>query len=89
MLPTLKPGDEVLFDNRWQKNMDLKAGDIVVFHHPSQPQLYLIKRITDITSNHQIELRGDNPDESIDSRQFGLVPTADVIGKVTCIFSSS
>ncbi|WP_425582579.1 S26 family signal peptidase [Streptosporangium longisporum] len=30
---------------------------------------------------------GDNPEESLDSRHFGYVPVADVVGKVVGVLS--
>ena len=89
MLPTLHPGDEVLFRSDLSGDLDLSVGDIVLIHHPNYPNEILIKRIFQIRSENQIELRGDNLAESIDSRQFGWITRDQIVGKVTCLFSSN
>ncbi|MEM9137236.1 MAG: nickel-type superoxide dismutase maturation protease [Cyanobacteria bacterium P01_F01_bin.42] len=86
MLPTLKPGDEVLYQ---PLTRTLLPGDIVIINHPQQPHLKLIKRILSLEATNRLDLRGDNAEESTDSRHFGLVSRSQVVGKVTCLFSSS
>ena len=86
MLPTIKPGDEILFRPDTSKKVELKVGDVVILQHPQDVGESLIKRIVRIYPDHQMDLRGDNVEESTDSRQFGLVPREWIVGKVTCLF---
>jgi nickel-type superoxide dismutase maturation protease len=80
MLPLLKPDDQVLIR---QGCSGLKEGDVVAARHPHRGDLILIKEIESITDDGRIVLAGLNRAESTDSRQFGAVERADVIGKVT------
>lgn len=86
MLPLLKPGEEVLIDPKISATQPLKPGDLVVAKHPTQPNLQLIKRVAAISEEGHYFLRGDNPQESTDSRQFGSVTLDAIIGRVTCRF---
>ena len=81
MLPTLKSGDEVSV----MKPTKLQIGDIIVAKHPYRITP-IIKRITNISTEGKVFLKGDNPDslESSDSRNFGEIPQKDVLGKVVC-----
>lgn len=56
----------------------VSVGSVVLVAHGG---LEKVKRVYAITSAG-IELRGDNETKSIDSRQFGSVPQAAVIGVV-------
>jgi nickel-type superoxide dismutase maturation protease len=78
MMPLLKPEDEVLIAS--SASIPLNAGDIVVARHPHRTDLVIVKKIEAITSGGQFE-------ESTDSRDFGAIDRADVIGKVTSVFS--
>ena len=88
MLPTLRPGDEILWIPGGGR-LDWAVGDIVLIHHPNYPDETLIKRIVQIHPEDQMEVRGDNWAESVDSRQFGWVSKDCLVGKVTCLFSAS
>jgi signal peptidase I len=74
MLPTLVPGEEVLALRRWRP---VRVGDVVVFHVESVSSGLLVKRCV-ARHGGTIEVRGDNPSFSTDSRNFGLVPTRNV-----------
>jgi nickel-type superoxide dismutase maturation protease len=80
MSPTLREGEVVLMD----PHTPPKVGDVVVCRHPFQPSLVVIKRITELQSDGGMFLRGDNPDESTDSRSYGLVPVQHYRGRVNC-----
>ena len=80
MLPTLEPQVSVFVDTRKEP----KVGDIVVFIHPSQSDMILIKRLSKI-SDQGLWLIGDNPMHSTDSRDFGWIATDLLIG-VVCSF---
>lgn len=75
MLPTLKPGQDVLV---WCWFLNLKKGDIVAFKKQGKD---MIKRIQKIRSREYF-LVGDNKKQSTDSRNFGWIDKKDVIGKV-------
>lgn len=79
MLPTLKEGQDVLSLN-WFVNP--KVGDIVVIKHDGKD---MVKRIQKVDDRH-IFVKGDNREDSTDSRHFGPVKIDQVVGKV--IFSS-
>ena len=78
--PSLNPGDYIVVVKASFSLRKLKAGDLVVFHHPVYGRL--VKRLETITPDgEELFVVGEHPD-STDSRQFGLVPRRWVIGKV-------
>jgi nickel-type superoxide dismutase maturation protease len=77
MLPTLAPGDRLVV----LKFARLRRGDIVALHDPQQPGRLLVKRIASVTA-FGVEVRGDNPASSRDSRSFGPVAPSQLVGKV-------
>lgn len=79
MLPSLKDGDKVLV----RPPKHLQSGDIVVANHPFR-NTTIIKRIREISTSGKLFLRGDNPDESTDSRTFGEIDRKEVLGKAIC-----
>ena len=86
MLPLLKPKEEVLIEPKINQTRPLQVGDIVVAYHPTEKNLQLIKRVTSISEDGYYFLRGDNSQESTDSRSFGSVRLEHIIGRVTCRF---
>ena len=78
MLPTLAPGDYVVVDTRNVQQVELEA--IVVAKEPGQKTI-VIKRVRS-RGDAAMYLGSDNPNEGRDSRHFGSVATADVIGAV-------
>ena len=80
MQPTLEPGDRVLVRRLGRKPAP-SLGSVVVTWHPKRSKLRLIKRLSRLESTG-LWLLGDNPTESIDSRQLGAVPTDLLIGEV-------
>jgi nickel-type superoxide dismutase maturation protease len=75
MEPTLKKGEHV-FTFNWFIN--LKVGDIVV---ALVDQRIMIKRLTKVEEK-KVFLEGDNKNQSTDSRKFGFIDKAKIIGKV-------
>jgi signal peptidase I len=86
MAPALEPGDRLVvlrLPARWP----LRAGDVVAFPDPrSGPDrqngrdgLTLVKRVRSV-GPAGVEVRGDDPDHSTDSRSFGSVPRRSVLG---------
>jgi len=81
MVPTLNPGDYVLV-NRWAYLLGRPSpGDIVVVRHPTHTNTVLVKRVASVTEGGDVIVRGDNPDRSVDSRQFGPIPRGRIVGK--------
>ena len=74
MLPTLLPGQEVLALRRWRR---VRVGDVVVVHVEGRGPDLLVKRCA-ARHGRSLELRGDNPAFSTDSRDFGPVPERNV-----------
>ena len=77
MLPTLAPGDRLLVARTGRP----VPGDLVAVPDPRAPRRLLVKRVAAL-SGGQVELRGDNPGHSTDSRSFGPVPVAALRGRV-------
>jgi nickel-type superoxide dismutase maturation protease len=77
MQPILQPGDRLLVFT-WAA---VRAGDLVVFRDPEAHSTFLVKRVRAVAEDG-LEVRGDNPNVSRDSRHFGLIPPALAIGRV-------
>ena len=78
MYPALKAGQDVLV---WCWFYKPKRGDIVVIRHRGKE---MIKRIKKNYGNNFV-VEGDNRRESTDSRQFGLIPGTEIVGKVVYV----
>ena len=81
MLPTLKPGDWIIYQPRQAADSLPSNGSVVVACLPRQSELLIVKRI----SHHDasgVYLLGDNLDISTDSRDFGPVQPEDILGNV-------
>ena len=75
MLPTLAPGDRVLVVARRPV-----PGDLVAVRDPRARARLLIKRAVEVSAGGRVVLRGDNPDASTDSRDFGPVAASSIAG---------
>jgi nickel-type superoxide dismutase maturation protease len=77
MAPALLPGDRLLVESvtlRWRPP---RVGQIVLAPDPRAPQRELVKRVAEHDPvTDLVELRGDAPESSTDSRAFGAVPRA-------------
>jgi signal peptidase I len=76
MVPTLQPGDRLLLRRAGR----LRRGDIVALRDPRDDLRIMIKRVRAVTPAG-IDVRGDNPSRSTDSRTFGPVAPAAVLGR--------
>lgn len=86
MWPHLRPGDRVLVDPNAYRRHPPGVGEVVVADHPFRSDVRWVKRVASVTSTGSLELVGDNPDESTDSRTQGAVPLHQVWGRVTSVF---
>jgi nickel-type superoxide dismutase maturation protease len=82
MYPTLSPGDKVWVDLRAYTGSRPQEGEIVLVRHPYRTNLRMVKRVVRVLSDGRCILAGDNAEESTDSRTFGAVPKAYVLGRV-------
>ena len=78
MTPALKPGQEILSFNWAYWGKKPKVGDIVVIKQDGKE---MVKRIQKV-NGRGIFVMGDNEKISTDSRQFGPVKMAQIVGKV-------
>ena len=60
-------------------------GDVVLARHPQEPGRRVIKRVIAVSAAG-VDLRGDNPDLSTDSRDYGLVALNLILGRVVSRF---
>lgn len=79
MEPLIKNGEKVLVSNcpYWFKNPQIN--DIVAFKDKSDK--ILVKRIAEI-KNGKYFVRGDNNNDSLDSRNFGYISKNQIIGEM-------
>jgi nickel-type superoxide dismutase maturation protease len=74
MAPTYAPGERLTALRRWRP---VRAGDVVVVRDPRERSRWLLKRCV-ARSRGRLDLRGDNPGASTDSREFGPVAAREV-----------
>jgi nickel-type superoxide dismutase maturation protease len=80
MRPTLDPGDKLLILRLPLR--PARPGSLVALHDPREPAARaLVKRVSGLGIDG-VEVRGDNPVASTDSRSFGPVAPKLVIGPV-------
>ena len=77
MQPTLLPGDRILVLT-WARP---RANDVIVFRDPDARRTFTVKRVQALTADGDLLVRGDNVNVSRDSRHFGPVPRALVVGR--------
>ncbi|HEX9634819.1 MAG TPA: nickel-type superoxide dismutase maturation protease [Candidatus Limnocylindria bacterium] len=83
MAPTLLPGDRLLVESSTFTRRRPRAGELVLAPDPRDPARELVKRVAAADSEAgKLELRGDAPGASTDSRAFGAVPSASVQWRV-------
>lgn len=82
MAPSFAPGDLLLVDRRAYRLHPPRPGEVVVAHDPRDFDRLLVKRVARVHADGALDLHGDNPEASTDSRQFGPVPPYLVEGRV-------
>jgi nickel-type superoxide dismutase maturation protease len=78
MQPALRPGDRILVLT-WARP---RADDVIVFRDPEWKSALTVKRVASVTPDGECIVSGDNPNVSRDSRHFGPVPRALIVGRV-------
>jgi nickel-type superoxide dismutase maturation protease len=79
MAPSLLPGDRLLVESRSYERRSPRPGEVVLAGDPRDPDRELIKRVAGVDdAAFAAELRGDAPDASTDSREFGSVPLSTI-----------
>lgn len=87
MAPTLFDGQQVLVDPHAYARRVPAVGEIVLVRHPFRAGLRLIKRVRRVEPQSsglppRLDLRGDNPGASTDSRALGSFDLDLVEGRV-------
>jgi nickel-type superoxide dismutase maturation protease len=87
MAPTLRPGDRLLVDRRAYRDRLPGVGEIVVLVDPERPERWLVKRVSAVDrATRTVEVLGDALERARDSRHFGRVPAASLVGRVYRIY---
>ena len=82
MLPTLSPGDFVIVDRAAYRARAPRPSEIVLAQDPRDARRTIVKRVDRRDPEGCLWLSGDNPAESTDSRAFGAIPAALIVGRV-------
>jgi len=77
MEPALRAGDWIVV---WELSRPPRVGEIVLVRDPRKPYNLMLKRVADVADGACTVL-GDRPEDSTDSRTFGPVPLANVLGR--------
>lgn len=80
MLPTLWPDDRVLTMPSFGQP---RPGQVVVVRDPADPRHLVVKRVHAVDASG-VDVRGDHPAASTDSRTWGPLPPAAVRRRVLC-----
>ena len=88
MLPSLEPGERVLFDRLAYADDGPRMGDIVLARHPERPGVRMIKRVAEGEGLGRDEcwLLGDNASSSTDSRTLGAFRQRDILGRAWVVY---
>ena len=89
MAPALPEGAVVLVDRRALRRRLPRPGEIVLARHPYRPDLQLLKRVETLHADGRCFLVGDAPGESTDSRSFGALAPAALLGVAVAGFGHS
>ena len=81
MAPLLRDGDWILVDPDAYRVRLARPRELVIVADPRDPQRVLVKRVAGVDPGGLLELAGDNPGASTDSRVFGPVDPGSVRGR--------
>jgi nickel-type superoxide dismutase maturation protease len=81
MAPGLLPGDWLLVEPASVSSSPPSAGQLVVVPDPRQSVRLLVKRVGAMRGDGRLWLVGDSANDSTDSRAFGAVDVATVVGR--------
>lgn len=81
MEPEIADGDWLLVDPDAWRARPPGPGALVLLADPRAPDRLLVKRVHAVLPDGTLDVRGDAPDRSTDSRHFGPVPPADLLGR--------
>ncbi|EFX69931.1 hypothetical protein DAPPUDRAFT_300640 [Daphnia pulex] len=98
MEPTIYSDDIIISEHITTKFSKYERGDVVILRSPSNPQMFICKRIIGVPGDKikinciqhnvvprgHIWLEGDNKSNSSDSRTYGPVPQGLVRGRALC-----
>jgi nickel-type superoxide dismutase maturation protease len=77
MLPAFRPDDRLVIGPAgW-----IRPGTVVAVHDPRSPGRLMVKRVHAV-GRTWVDVRGDNPPASTDSRHFGPLPRSRLAGRV-------
>ena len=82
MEPSVRNGDWWLV----RRTAAVGPGDVILLGHPTRPHAHIVKRI-ERREGAGWWVLGDNAGASEDSRQFGVVPPGNVIGRLVLRYS--
>jgi nickel-type superoxide dismutase maturation protease len=77
MEPTLRAGDWILVSPLGRRP---RVGEVVLVRDPRDAEHLMLKRVAEVADGVCTVL-GDRPEESTDSRTFGPIRLADVLGR--------
>ena len=77
MEPALRAGDWIVVR---ELSRPPRVGEIVLVRDPRDPKNLMLKRVAEVADGACTVL-GDQPEQSTDSRTFGPVPLANVLGR--------
>ena len=81
MAPTLQPGDWLLVDPDAYVRRSPRQGELALVADPRRPERLLVKRVAAVDPSGALEVSGDAPSSSSDSRAFGPVDADAVSGR--------
>jgi nickel-type superoxide dismutase maturation protease len=82
MAPALLPGDRLLVDPAAYRSRAPAVGEVVVVADPERRVRWLVKRVAAVDgAARTLDVRGDASDVARDSRRFGPVPLASLVGR--------
>ena len=88
MEPVFRSGDTLWIDRWAYRRQAPVVGDVVVAHHPFRSDQRLVKRVSRVLASGQLELLGDSPEASTDSRGLGLFSPERIVGRVVALNSA-